>query len=171
MGSIGAMQAGSKDRYFQEDADEVSKLVPRDRGEVPYKGSLSAMIPSSSAASAPAWPDRIGTIEDLRTKSQFVRITAAGLRESHAHDVVITKKRLTTGSNRRTEATELPADWVGRGLFPRRHFRVWTARAWAAPHQRRKSVRDPVLTLGKAEHHQQRHTTGHDHYAALRTAL
>ena len=89
MGSIGAMQAGSKDRYFQEDADEVSKLVPEGiEGKVPYKGSLSAMIPQLVGGLRSGMGlTGSRTIEDLRTKSQFVRITAAGLRESHAHDV------------------------------------------------------------------------------------
>jgi IMP dehydrogenase len=94
MGSIGAMQAGSKDRYFQEETDEVSKLVPEGiEGKVPYKGSIGAMIPQmvgglrSGMGLAGA-----RDIEELRTKTQFVRITAAGLRESHAHDVVITKE-------------------------------------------------------------------------------
>ncbi len=94
MGSIGAMQAGSKDRYFQEDADEVSKLVPEGiEGKVPYKGSLSAMIPQLVGGLRSGMGlTGSRTIEDLRTKAQFVRITVAGLRESHAHDVVITKE-------------------------------------------------------------------------------
>ena len=94
MGSIGAMQAGSKDRYFQEDADEVSKLVPEGiEGKVPYKGSLSAMIPQLVGGLRSGMGlTGSRTIDDLRTKAQFVRITAAGLRESHAHDVVITKE-------------------------------------------------------------------------------
>ena len=93
MGSIGAMQQGSKDRYFQEDAD-LEKLVPEGiEGKVPYKGSISAMIPQlvgglRSGMGLTGSP----TIDDLRTKAQFVRITSAGLRESHAHDVVITKE-------------------------------------------------------------------------------
>jgi IMP dehydrogenase len=94
MGSIGAMQQGSKDRYFQEDADEVSKLVPEGiEGKVPYKGSLAAMIPQL-VGGLRSGMGLTGSqnIEDLRTKAQFVRITAAGLRESHAHDVVITKE-------------------------------------------------------------------------------
>ncbi|HLJ73064.1 MAG TPA: IMP dehydrogenase [Thermoanaerobaculia bacterium] len=91
MGSIAAMQAGSKDRYFQEDAE---KLVPEGiEGKVPYKGSLAAMIPQL-VGGLRSGMGLTGSrnIEDLRTKSQFVRITAAGLRESHAHDVVITKE-------------------------------------------------------------------------------
>jgi IMP dehydrogenase len=94
MGSIGAMQAGSKDRYFQEQADEVSKLVPEGiEGKVPYKGSLGAMVPQLiGGVRSGMGLTGSRTIEDLRTKAQFVRITAAGLRESHAHDVVITKE-------------------------------------------------------------------------------
>jgi len=93
MGSIGAMQAGSRDRYFQEDA-ELSKLVPEGiEGKVPYKGSLSAMIPQL-VGGLRSGMGLTGSknIEDLRTRSKFVRITAAGMRESHAHDVVITKE-------------------------------------------------------------------------------
>jgi len=93
MGSIGAMQQGSKDRYFQEDAD-VSKLVPEGiEGKVPYKGSLGAMVPQL-VGGLRSGMGLTGSrnVEDLRTKSQFVRITAAGLRESHAHDVMITKE-------------------------------------------------------------------------------
>jgi IMP dehydrogenase len=94
MGSIAAMQQGSKDRYFQEDADEVSKLVPEGiEGKVPYKGSLAAMIPQM-VGGLRSGMGLTGSrnIEDLRTKAQFVRITASGLRESHAHDVMITKE-------------------------------------------------------------------------------
>src|SRR5881409_3195773 len=94
MGSIGAMQAGSKDRYFQEDADEVSKLVPEGiEGKVPYKGSLSAMVPQLVGGLRSGMGlTGSQSIEDLRTKAQFIRITNAGLRESHAHDVTITKE-------------------------------------------------------------------------------
>ena len=104
MGSIGAMQQGSKDRYFQEQADEVSKLVPEGiEGKVPYKGSLGAMVPQlvgglRSGMGLTGSP----TVEDLRTKAQFVRITSAGLRESHAHDVTITKE----APNYRIERTD-----------------------------------------------------------------
>jgi len=94
MGSIGAMQAGSKDRYFQEQADEVSKLVPEGiEGKVPYKGSLGAMVPQLVGGLRSGMGlTGSRTIDDLRTKTQFVRITSAGLRESHAHDVMITKE-------------------------------------------------------------------------------
>jgi IMP dehydrogenase len=103
MGSIAAMQQGSKDRYFQEETDEVGKLVPEGiEGKVPYKGSLGAMIPQL-VGGLRSGMGLTGSknIEDLRTRAQFVRITAAGLRESHAHDVVITKEapnyRIETG--------------------------------------------------------------------------
>src|SRR5260221_6905891 len=94
MGSIAAMQQGSKDRYFQEETDEVGKLVPEGiEGKVPYKGSLSAMIPQLIGGLRSGMGlTGSKSVDDLRTKSQFGRITAAGLRESHAHDVVITKE-------------------------------------------------------------------------------
>jgi IMP dehydrogenase len=103
MGSIGAMQSGSRDRYFQEDAD-ASKLVPEGiEGKVPYKGSLGAMVPQL-VGGLRSGMGLTGSrnIEDLRTKTQFVRITAAGLRESHAHDVMITKE----APNYRIEPTD-----------------------------------------------------------------
>jgi IMP dehydrogenase len=94
MGSLGAMQAGSKDRYFQEDADDVTKLVPEGiEGKVAYKGSLGAMVPQLVGGLRSGMGlTGSKTIEELRTRAQFVRITASGLRESHAHDVVITKE-------------------------------------------------------------------------------
>src|SRR5438128_6809084 len=103
MGSIGAMQQGTRDAYFQEEA-EVGKLVPEGiEGKVPYKGSMAAMIPQlvgglRSGMGLTGSKD----IEELRTKSQFVRITASGLRESHAHDVSITKE----APNYRIDSTE-----------------------------------------------------------------
>ena len=103
MGSIGAMQQGSRDRYFQEDAD-ASKLVPEGiEGKVPYKGSLGAMVPQLVGGLRSGMGlTGARNIEDLRTKTQFVRITAAGLRESHAHDVTITKE----APNYRIEPTD-----------------------------------------------------------------
>jgi IMP dehydrogenase len=94
MGSIAAMQAGSKDRYFQESETEMSKLVPEGiEGKVTYKGSLAATV-EQLIGGLRSGMGLTGsrTIEDLRTRSKFVRITSAGLRESHAHDVVITKE-------------------------------------------------------------------------------
>lgn len=91
MGSIGAMKEGSKDRYFQEDA---KKLVPEGiEGRVPYKGSVSDTI-YQLIGGLRAGMGYCGTpsIADLKTKAQFIKITAAGLRESHPHDVTITKE-------------------------------------------------------------------------------
>jgi len=93
MGSLGAMQAGSRDRYFQEEA-EAEKLVPEGiEGKVAYKGSLSAMVPQMIGGLRSGMGlTGSRNIEDLRTKARFMRITSAGLRESHAHDVIITKE-------------------------------------------------------------------------------
>jgi len=93
MGSIGAMQQGSKDRYFQHDT-AVEKLVPEGiEGRVPYKGSLSGVVHQllGGLRSSMGYMG-CETVEKFRTQSQFVRITAAGVRESHAHDVQITKE-------------------------------------------------------------------------------
>ena len=94
MGSLAAMQAGSRDRYFQEDETEASKLVPEGiEGKVPYKGSLGAMVPQLVGGLRSGMGlTGSTTIDELRTRTQFVRISAAGLRESHAHDVIITKE-------------------------------------------------------------------------------
>lgn len=91
MGSVGAMEKGSKDRYFQEDA---RKFVPEGiEGRVPYKGPLSETI-YQLIGGLRSGMGYCGTknLDDLRNHSQFVRITAAGLRESHPHDVQITKE-------------------------------------------------------------------------------
>lgn len=91
MGSLGAMACGSKDRYFQEDA---RKLVPEGvEGRVPYKGPLAETIYQlvGGLKSGMGYCGT-GTIEQLRKNTQFMRITAAGLRESHPHDVNITKE-------------------------------------------------------------------------------
>jgi IMP dehydrogenase len=94
MGSVGAMKAGSKDRYFQDEEDEVKKLVPEGiEGRVAYKGPLSdtfhqligGLRSGMGYCGSP-------TIDALRTEAQFVRITNAGLIESHPHDVQITKE-------------------------------------------------------------------------------
>jgi len=104
MGSIGAMQKGSADRYFQELAEDSTKLVPEGiEGKVPYKGSLGAMIPQLVGGLRSGMGlTGSKTIDELRTNAQFVRITAAGLRESHAHDVSITKE----APNYRIESSE-----------------------------------------------------------------
>jgi IMP dehydrogenase len=93
MGSLGAMKQGAKDRYFQSDVDAV-KLVPEGiEGRVPYKGSLSMNI-HQMVGGLRSGMGYVGcaSIEELRTKAQFVRITAAGLKESHVHDVIITEE-------------------------------------------------------------------------------
>ena len=94
MGSIGAMRRGSADRYFQETDTGDEKLVPEGiEGMVPYKGSLQALIPQL-VGGLRAGMGYCGArdIEALRREARFVRVTAAGLKESHAHDVVITKE-------------------------------------------------------------------------------
>lgn len=93
MGSIGAMESGAKDRYFQEGIKE-SKLVPEGvEGRVPYKGPLSATV-HQLIGGLRSGMGYCGckSIKELRKKARFVRITNAGLRESHVHDVMITKE-------------------------------------------------------------------------------
>ncbi len=94
MGSLGAMQRGGRDRYGQESETEESKLVPEGiEGRVPYKGTLSGNI-YQLVGGLQAGMGYCGcrTIEELRQNGRFIRITAAGLRESHVHDVIITKE-------------------------------------------------------------------------------
>jgi IMP dehydrogenase len=94
MGSLEAMRAGSKDRYHQEDADDPEKLVPEGIvGRVPYRGTLAGNI-HQLVGGLKSGMGYAGcrTIEDLRTKARFCKITAAGLKESHVHDVIITKE-------------------------------------------------------------------------------
>ena len=93
MGSLGAMEKGSKDRYFQDSAD-ADKLVPEGiEGRVPYRGPLSGVV-HQLAGGLRATMGYVGcaTVEDMRKKPQFVKITGAGQRESHVHDVQITKE-------------------------------------------------------------------------------
>lgn len=93
MGSIGAMQQGSRDRYFQNDVS-ADKLVPEGiEGRVPYKGSLSGVIHQllGGLRSSMGYLGS-STLEQFRDEARFVRITNAGVRESHAHDVQITKE-------------------------------------------------------------------------------
>src|SRR5437870_4140407 len=94
MGSIGAMQQGSKDRYAQEDQETPGKLVPEGiEGRVPYKGPLSSMvIQLVGGLRAGMGYCGANTIEELQNKTRFVKITDASLRESHVHDVFITKE-------------------------------------------------------------------------------
>ena len=96
MGSLGAMSQaqGSSDRYFQDETDSVEKLVPEGiEGRVPYKGSLLAVIHQllGGVRSSMGYTGA-KSINDLHDKAQFVRVTSAGMRESHVHDVTITKE-------------------------------------------------------------------------------
>jgi IMP dehydrogenase len=94
MGSLEAMKMGSRDRYYQDDVESNVKLVPEGiEGRVPFRGSLSASI-HQLIGGLKAGMGYVGcrTIQELREKARFVRITAAGLRESHVHDVIITKE-------------------------------------------------------------------------------
>jgi IMP dehydrogenase len=94
MGSIEAMKKGSKDRYYQGDESEGDKLVPEGIvGRVPYRGSLQANI-FQLVGGLKAGMGYCGcfTLPELREKARFIKITAAGIRESHVHDVIITKE-------------------------------------------------------------------------------
>ncbi len=94
MGSLEAMKLGSRDRYYQDDVESNVKLVPEGiEGRVPFRGSLSASI-HQLIGGLKAGMGYVGcrTVQELREKARFVRITAAGLRESHVHDVIITKE-------------------------------------------------------------------------------
>ncbi|MCH8685313.1 IMP dehydrogenase [Pedomonas mirosovicensis] len=94
MGSVGAMARGSADRYFQQDIKDSLKLVPEGiEGQVPYKGSAREIIHQMvGGLKAAMGYTGAATIEDFQKRASFVRITNAGLRESHVHDVVITRE-------------------------------------------------------------------------------
>jgi IMP dehydrogenase len=94
MGSIGAMKDGSKDRYFQGDVDAPQKLVPEGiEGRVPYKGPLrESLYQLVGGLRASMGYLGCATIAELHDKARFVKISPAGLRESHVHDVIITKE-------------------------------------------------------------------------------
>ena len=94
MGSIGAMQQGSKDRYFQDSEDNAEKLVPEGiEGRVPYKGSVKNVIHQlMGGLRASMGYVGVKNIKDMREKAEFVQITNSGMRESHVHDVQITKE-------------------------------------------------------------------------------
>jgi IMP dehydrogenase len=96
MGSLGAMaQAhGSSDRYFQDTTEELSKLVPEGiEGRVPYKGPLVAILQQLVGGLRAAMGyTGCASIDEMRKRTTFVKITSAGIRESHVHDVTITKE-------------------------------------------------------------------------------
>lgn len=94
MGSLGAMQQGAADRYFQDNEGNVDKLVPEGiEGRVPYKGAVTAVI-HQLMGGLRASMGYVGcaSIDEMRTRAEFVEITSAGIRESHVHDVQITKE-------------------------------------------------------------------------------
>ncbi|MEL7024805.1 MAG: IMP dehydrogenase [Pseudomonadota bacterium] len=101
MGSLGAMAQGSSDRYFQDTTDELEKLVPEGiEGRVPYKGSMVGIVHQLMGGLRAAMGyTGCADIDAMRTRPEFVRITGAGMRESHVHDVTITKE----APNYRTE--------------------------------------------------------------------
>jgi IMP dehydrogenase len=94
MGSLGAMAQGSADRYFQKDVSDSHKLVPEGiEGQTPYKGAIAPVIHQlvgglRAAMGYVGAPD----IDQLQQRARFIRITNAGLRESHVHDVMITRE-------------------------------------------------------------------------------
>jgi IMP dehydrogenase len=96
MGSLGAMSGtfGSSDRYFQDSSQQIENLVPEGiEGRVPYKGSLIAIVHQLIGGLRAAMGyTGCGSVEEMRTKPEFVRITSAGMQESHVHDVTITKE-------------------------------------------------------------------------------
>ena len=96
MGSLGAMsqKQGSSDRYFQDAASGVEKLVPEGiEGRVPYKGTMSSIVHQlmGGLRSSMGYTG-CATVDEMRTKPEFVKITASGMQESHVHDVSITKE-------------------------------------------------------------------------------
>ncbi|MBU1098902.1 MAG: IMP dehydrogenase [Bacteroidetes bacterium] len=94
MGSLGAMKKGSSDRYFQDSEEDIKKLVPEGvEGRVPYKGKLEDTIYQFiGGLRASMGYCGTKTIEDLKKNGQFVKISASGIRESHPHDIIITKE-------------------------------------------------------------------------------
>jgi inosine-5''-monophosphate dehydrogenase (EC 1.1.1.205) len=94
MGSVGAMGRGSADRYFQGDIKDQLKLVPEGiEGQVPFKGPAREVIHQLvGGVKAAMGYTGAATIPDLQQRARFVRITGAGLRESHVHDVTITRE-------------------------------------------------------------------------------
>jgi IMP dehydrogenase len=93
MGSLGAMSQGSSDRYFQTD-NAADKLVPEGiEGRIAYKGRLKEIVHQQMGGLRSSMGlTGSATIEDMRTKAEFVRISGAGMKESHVHDVQITKE-------------------------------------------------------------------------------
>jgi IMP dehydrogenase len=94
MGSLEAMKEGSRDRYFQAEGESETKLVPEGiEGRVPYRGTLSLCI-QQLVGGLKSGMGYLGArnIQEIRQKAKFIRITSSGLKESHVHDVIITKE-------------------------------------------------------------------------------
>ena len=94
MGSLGAMSRGSADRYFQKEVSDALKLVPEGiEGQVPYKGPIAPIL-HQMVGGLRAAMGYVGAanMAEFRTRARFIRITGAGLRESHVHDVMITRE-------------------------------------------------------------------------------
>ena len=94
MGSLEAMQKGSRDRYYQSEVEEADKFVPEGIvGRVPFRGSLASNL-YQLIGGIKAGMGYLGcrTLDELREKARFIKVSAAGMRESHVHDVVITKE-------------------------------------------------------------------------------
>jgi len=94
MGSLGAMSRGSADRYFQKEVTDALKLVPEGiEGQVPYKGPIAPILHQMIGGLRAAM-GYVGAanMSEFRTRARFIRITGAGLRESHVHDVMITRE-------------------------------------------------------------------------------
>ncbi|HKQ94116.1 MAG TPA: IMP dehydrogenase, partial [Aestuariivirgaceae bacterium] len=94
MGSVGAMARGSADRYFQQEVKDQLKLVPEGiEGQVPYKGTAANVVHQLTGGLRAAMGyTGAGTLKELKERAQFIRISGAGLRESHVHDVMITRE-------------------------------------------------------------------------------
>jgi IMP dehydrogenase len=94
MGSVGAMARGSADRYFQQEVKDALKLVPEGiEGQVPYKGQVAGVLHQLVGGLRAAMGYvGAGSIRELQEKAEFIRISGAGLRESHVHDVEITRE-------------------------------------------------------------------------------
>jgi IMP dehydrogenase len=94
MGSVGAMARGSADRYFQQEVRDALKLVPEGvEGQVPYKGPVTTVVHQLVGGLRAAMGyTGAATLAEFRAKAQFIRVSGAGLRESHVHDVEITRE-------------------------------------------------------------------------------
>src|SRR3569832_927464 len=142
MGSLGAMQRGSSDRYFQEGEIEVEKLVPEGvEGRVPYKGSMVAIVHQlMGGLRASMGYTGCRNIDEMRTKPVFVRVTSAGMRESHVHDVTITRESPNYGVLNCFGRMRLDVRLMRR-CFIWRIFRV--IRPTWADHERHSSTQHP----------------------------